>query len=310
MSIWINESTKVLVQGITGSQGKFHSTRMVDYGTEIVGGVTPGKGGQVVKLPSRATPVFDTMLEAVSSTGAEASVIYVPARFAAAAIIEAADAFHGGKNGRGLVICITEGIPILDMVRANSHIEKMPGVRLIGPNCPGIISPGDSGGCKIGIMPGYIHSKGRIGIISKSGTLTYEAVAQTMSVGEGQTTCVGIGGDPVNGTGFIDCLSAFEQDPDTAAVVMIGEIGGNAEEEAASWAKDNFTKPLVGFVAGATAPPGKRMGHAGAIISGGKGTAEEKFSAFQEAGIYIARDPSKIGEALLRALVDAGLREP
>ncbi len=233
MSIWINESTKVLVQGITGSQGKFHSTRMVDYGTEIVGGVTPGKGGQVVKLPSRATPVFDTMLEAVSSTGAEASVIYVPARFAAAAIIEAADAFHGGKNGRGLVICITEGIPILDMVRANSHIEKMPGVRLIGPNCPGIISPGDSGGCKIGIMPGYIHSKGRIGIISKSGTLTYEAVAQTMSVGEGQTTCVGIGGDPVNGTGFIDCLSAFEQDPDTAAVVMIGEIGGNAEEEAA-----------------------------------------------------------------------------
>jgi len=309
MSIWIDENTKVLVQGITGSQGTFHATRMVEYGTDIVGGVTPGKGGQIVSLPSKDVPVFDTMAEAVLSTGAEASVIYVPARFAAAAIIEAADAFNT-QNGHGLVICITEGIPILDMVRVNSHIEKMSGVRLIGPNCPGIISPGNGGGCKIGIMPGHIHSKGRIGIISKSGTLTYEAVAQTMSVGEGQTTCVGIGGDPVSGTGFIDCLSAFQDDPDTAAVVMIGEIGGNAEEEAASWAKDNFTKPLVGFVAGATAPPGKRMGHAGAIISGGKGTAEEKFSAFEEAGIYIARDPSKIGDALLRALVDANLREP
>ena len=309
MSIWIDETTKVLVQGITGSQGTFHATRMVEYGTDIVGGVTPGKGGQSVSLPSREVPVFDTMAEAVSSTGAEASVIYVPARFAAAAIIEAADAFNE-QNGAGIVICITEGIPILDMVKVKSHIEKMPGVRLIGPNCPGIISPGDTGGCKIGIMPGHIHSKGRIGIISKSGTLTYEAVAQTMSVGEGQTTCVGIGGDPVSGTGFIDCLSAFEDDPETAAVVIIGEIGGNAEEEAASWAKDNFTKPLVGFVAGATAPPGKRMGHAGAIISGGKGTAEEKFSAFEKAGIYIARDPSKIGEALLRALEDANLREP
>ena len=309
MSIWVDETTKVLVQGITGSQGTFHATRMVEYGTDIVGGVTPGKGGQSVSLPSRDVPVFDTMAEAVSSTGAEASVIYVPARFAAAAIIEAADAFNE-QNGEGIVICITEGIPILDMVKVKSHIEKIPGVRLIGPNCPGIISPGDTGGCKIGIMPGHIHSKGRIGIISKSGTLTYEAVAQTMSVGEGQTTCVGIGGDPVSGTGFIDCLSAFEDDPETAAVVIIGEIGGNAEEEAASWAKDNFTKPLVGFVAGATAPPGKRMGHAGAIISGGKGTAEEKFSAFEKAGIYIARDPSKIGEALLRALEDANLREP
>ena len=309
MSIWVDETTKVLVQGITGSQGTFHATRMVEYGTDIVGGVTPGKGGQSVSLPSRDVPVFDTMAEAVSSTGAEASVIYVPARFAAAAIIEAADAFNE-QNGEGIVICITEGIPILDMVKVKSHIEKIPGVRLIGPNCPGIISPGDTGGCKIGIMPGHIHSKGRIGIISKSGTLTYEAVAQTMSVGEGQTTCVGIGGDPVSGTGFIDCLSAFEDDPETAAVVIIGEIGGNAEEEAASWAKDNFTKPLVGFVAGATAPPGKRMGHAGAIISGGKGTAEEKFSAFEKAGIYIARDPSKIGEALLRALEDANIREP
>jgi len=195
------------------------------------------------------------------------------------------------------------------MVKVVAHIETKPGVRLIGPNCPGIISPGEDGGCKIGIMPGYIHSKGRIGIISKSGTLTYEAVAQTMSVGEGQTTCVGIGGDPVNGTGFIECLEEFEKDPETKAVVMIGEIGGTAEEEAAEWSKENFSKPIVGFVAGATAPPGKRMGHAGAIISGGKGTAEEKFSAFEKAGIYIARDPSKIGEALVTALVEAGLRE-
>ncbi len=308
MSIWINEKTRVLVQGITGSQGMFHGTRMVEYGTDIVGGVTPGKGGQVVELPGRSVPVFDTMSEAVSSTKAEASVIYVPARFAAPAIIEAADSFHE-LNGGGLIVCITEGIPTIDMVKVVSHLEKTPGVRLIGPNCPGIISPGSDGGCKIGIMPGYIHAKGRIGIISKSGTLTYEAVAQTMSVGEGQTTCVGIGGDPVNGTGFIECLEAFENDPDTKAVVMIGEIGGTAEEEAAAWSKTNFSKPLVGFVAGATAPPGKRMGHAGAIISGGKGTAEEKFSAFEAAGIHIARDPSKIGEALVSALVEAGLRE-
>ncbi len=309
MSIWIDENSKVVVQGITGSQGTFHGTRMVEYGTDIVGGVTPGKGGQSVEFPGRIVPVFNTMSEAVSSTGAEASVIYVPARFAAPAIIEAADAFQD-LNGGGLIVCITEGIPTLDMVRVVSHIESCPGVRLIGPNCPGIISPGQDGGCKIGIMPGYIHAKGRIGIISKSGTLTYEAVAQTMSVGEGQTTCVGIGGDPVNGTGFIECLEAFQEDPETEAVVMIGEIGGNAEEEAADWAKGNFSKPIVGFVAGATAPPGKRMGHAGAIISGGKGTAEEKFAAFEEAGIHIARDPSKIGEVLVSALIEAGLREP
>ncbi len=307
MSIWINQNTKVLVQGITGSQGTFHATRMLDYGTEIVGGVTPGKGGQVVEFGERIVPVFETMSEAVSSTGAKASVIYVPARFSASAIVEAADAFS--EDGGGLIICITEGIPTIDMVKVVAHIETKPGVRLIGPNCPGIISPGEDGGCKIGIMPGYIHSKGRIGIISKSGTLTYEAVAQTMSVGEGQTTCVGIGGDPVNGTGFIECLEEFEKDPETKAVVMIGEIGGTAEEEAAEWSKENFSKPIVGFVAGATAPPGKRMGHAGAIISGGKGTAEEKFSAFEKAGIYIARDPSKIGEALVTALVEAGLRE-
>ncbi len=308
MSIWINENTKVLIQGITGSQGTFHGTRMVEYGTDIVGGVTPGKGGQSVEFSGRSVPVFNTMKEAVSSTGADATVIYVPARFASPAIIEAADAFHSLK-GRGLIVCITEGIPILDMVRVVSHMEKCSGVRLIGPNCPGIISPGEIGGCKIGIMPGDIHSKGRIGIISKSGTLTYEAVAQTMSVGEGQTTCVGIGGDPVNGTGFIECLEAFQNDPDTEAVVMIGEIGGTAEEEAAEWSKDNFSKPIVGFVAGATAPPGKRMGHAGAIISGGKGTAEEKFAAFEDAGIHIARDPSMIGEALVSALVEAGIRE-
>ena len=308
MSIWINESSKILVQGITGSQGMFHATRMVEYGTDIVGGVTPGKGGQAVDLPGRSVPVYDTMSEAISETGAEASVIYVPARFAASAITEAADAFHE-LNGGDLVVCISEGIPTLDMVRVVAHIGQRPGVRLIGPNCPGIISPGDDGGCKVGIMPGYIHAKGRIGIISRSGTLTYEAVAQTMGVGEGQTTCIGIGGDPVSGTGFIDCLSAFEEDPETEAVVMIGEIGGTAEEDAAKWAKENFSKPLIGFVAGATAPPGKRMGHAGAIISGGKGTAEEKFAAFEAAGIHIARDPSKIGEALLDVLVEAGLRE-
>jgi len=308
MSIWINENTKVLIQGITGSQGTFHGIRMVEYGTDIVGGVTPGKGGQSVEFSGRSVPVFNTMAEAVSSTRADATVIYVPARFAAPAIIEAADAFHELK-GEGLIVCITEGIPTLDMVRVVSHMEKCAGVRLIGPNCPGIISPGENGGCKIGIMPGDIHSKGRIGIISKSGTLTYEAVAQTMGVGEGQTTCVGIGGDPVNGTGFIECLEAFQNDPETEAVVMIGEIGGTAEEEAAEWSKENFFKPIIGFVAGATAPPGKRMGHAGAIISGGKGTAEEKFAAFEDAGIYIARDPSMIGEALVSALVEAGIRE-
>ena len=306
MSIWIDETSKVLVQGITGSQGTFHATRMIEYGTDVVGGVTPGKGGQMVELPGREVPVFDDMTEAISQTDADVSVIYVPARFAASAIIEAADAFNEIK-GEGLIVCITEGIPTLDMVRAVGHISKSPGIRLIGPNCPGIITPGEDGGCKVGIMPGYIHAKGRIGVISKSGTLTYEAVAQTMSVGEGQTTCIGIGGDPVSGTGFIDCLAAFEEDSETEAVVMIGEIGGTAEEEAAAWVADNFSKPIVGFVAGATAPPGKRMGHAGAIISGGKGTAAEKFAAFEAAGIHIARDPSEIGATLKIALEQAGL---
>ena len=306
MSIWIDEASKVLVQGITGSQGTFHATRMIEYGTDVVGGVTPGKGGQMVELPGREVPVFDDMTEAISQTDADVSVIYVPARFAASAIIEAADAFNEIK-GEGLIVCITEGIPTLDMVRSVGHISKIPGIRLIGPNCPGLITPGEDGGCKVGIMPGYIHAKGRIGVISKSGTLTYEAVAQTMSVGEGQTTCIGIGGDPVSGTGFIDCLAAFEEDPETEAVVLIGEIGGTAEEEAAAWVADNFSKPIVGFVAGATAPPGKRMGHAGAIISGGKGTAAEKFAAFEAAGIHIARDPSEIGATLKIALEQAGL---
>ena len=308
MSIWINDDSKVLIQGITGRQGTFHGIRMSRYKTKIVGGVTPGKGGQTVDLDGLEAPVFDSMSEAISETGAEVSVIYVPAKFAAGAIVDAAESFQAA--GGGLVVCITEGIPTLDMVKAVAIVNSCPDVRLIGPNCPGIISPGEDGGCKVGIMPAFIHEKGRIGIVSKSGTLTYEAVAQTMSVGEGQTTCVGIGGDPVNGTGFIDCLSAFEDDPETEAVVMIGEIGGSAEEEAAEWVAANMTKPVVGFVAGSTAPPGKRMGHAGAIISGGKGTAAEKFAAFEEAGIYVAMDPSEIGKVLVRALVDAGLREP
>ncbi len=304
MAIWIEENAKVIVQGITGKQGLFHTEKMVEYGTDIVGGVTPGKGGQTV-LDDR--PVFNSVIEAIEATNADASVIYVPPPFAGEAIMEAADAVDRCK-GEGVVICITEGIPTLDMVRAVDYVNDRPGVRLIGPNCPGIITPGEEGGAKIGIMPGHIHAKGRIGIVSKSGTLTYEAVAQTMSIGEGQSTCVGIGGDPVNGTGFIDCLSAFENDPQTEAIVMIGEIGGSAEEDAAAWALNNVSKPIVGFVAGATAPPGKRMGHAGAIISGGKGTAAEKIKAFEEAGIYVANDPSEIGSVLLKALEESGLR--
>jgi succinyl-CoA synthetase alpha subunit len=247
------------------------------------------------------------MSEAISETDADASVIYVPPRFASAAIIEAADAFKSVK-GTGVIVCITEGVPTLDMVKATAHVRGIEGVRLIGPNCPGIITPSETGGAKIGIMPGSIHAKGRIGVVSKSGTLTYEAVAQTMSIDEGQSTCVGIGGDPVNGTGFIDCLSAFEADEQTVAVVMIGEIGGTAEEEAAAWVAENMSKPVVGFVAGMTAPPGKRMGHAGAIISGGKGTASEKVAAMEAAGIRCANDPSEIGAVLLKSLQDAGLR--
>ncbi len=307
MSIWVKEDARLLVQGITGKQGMFHAGKMVEYGTNIVGGCTPGKGGQSVTLEGREFPVWDSMTEAIKATDADASVIYVPPPFAAEAIMESADAFDALK-GEGVVVCITEGIPTLDMVKAVTYVENRPGVRLIGPNCPGIITPGATGGCKIGIMPGHIHAKGRIGIVSKSGTLTYEAVAQTMSIGEGQSTCVGIGGDPVNGTGFIDCLAAFEADAQTEAIVMIGEIGGTAEEDAAAWAEQNVTKPIVGFVAGATAPPGKRMGHAGAIISGGKGTASDKIAAFKTAGIHVAQDPSEIGAVLLVALQRAGLR--
>ena len=306
MAIWIGEDAKLLIQGITGSQGSFHGEKMIEYGTDVVGGVTPGKGGQTIELAGETIAVYNTMVEAIEATDADASVIYVPPRFAAAAIMEAADAFDRLK-GEGVVVCITEGIPTLDMVKAVAFVDERSGIRLIGPNCPGIITPGENGGSKIGIMPGHIHAKGRIGVISKSGTLTYEAVAQTMSIGEGQSTCIGIGGDPVNGTGFIDCLEAFEADPQTVAVVLIGEIGGTAEEDAAAWAADNMNKPIVGFVAGSSAPPGKRMGHAGAIISGGKGTAAEKFAAFEAAGIHIARDPSEIGEVLRQALAEAGL---
>ncbi|HIC75520.1 MAG TPA: succinate--CoA ligase subunit alpha [Candidatus Poseidoniales archaeon] len=306
MAIWIGEDAKLLIQGITGSQGSFHGEKMIEYGTDVVGGVTPGKGGQTIELAGETIAVYNTMVEAIEATDADASVIYVPPRFAAAAIMEAADAFDRLK-GEGVVVCITEGIPTLDMVKAVAFVDERSGIRLIGPNCPGIITPGENGGSKIGIMPGHIHAKGRIGVISKSGTLTYEAVAQTMSIGEGQSTCIGIGGDPVNGTGFIDCLEAFEADPQTVAVVLIGEIGGTAEEDAAAWAADNMNKPIVGFVAGSSAPPGKRMGHAGAIISGGKGTAAEKFAAFEAAGIHIARDPSEIGEVLRQALTEAGL---
>ncbi len=306
MAIWIGEDAKLLIQGITGSQGSFHGEKMIEYGTDVVGGVTPRKGGQTIELAGETIAVYNTMVEAIEATDADASVIYVPPRFAAAAIMEAADAFDRLK-GEGVVVCITEGIPTLDMVKAVAFVDERSGIRLIGPNCPGIITPGENGGSKIGIMPGHIHAKGRIGVISKSGTLTYEAVAQTMSISEGQSTCIGIGGDPVNGTGFIDCLEAFEADPQTVAVVLIGEIGGTAEEDAAAWAADNMNKPIVGFVAGSSAPPGKRMGHAGAIISGGKGTAAEKFAAFEAAGIHIARDPSEIGEVLRQALTEAGL---
>ena len=302
MAIWIEEDAKLLVQGITGKQGMFHADKMVEYGTNIVGGCTPGKGGQTVELQGKDFPVWNSMTEAIKATDADATVIYVPPPFAAEAIMEAADAFDSIK-GEGVIVCITEGIPTIDMVKAVSYVYNRPGVRLIGPNCPGIITPGDSGGAKIGIMPGHIHAKGRIGIVSKSGTLTYEAVAQTMSIGEGQSTCVGIGGDPVNGTGFIECLAAFEADDQTEAIVMIGEIGGTAEEEAAEFLrKEKVKKPTVGFIAGTSAPPGRRMGHAGAIVSGGKGGAEDKIEAMKSAGIQISNSPAALGSTLLEVL--------
>lgn len=295
MSIFVNKDTKVIVQGITGATATFHTKQMLEYGTKIVGGVTPGKGGTQVE----GVPVFNTVQEAVEATGANASVIYVPAPFAADAIMEAVDA------ELELVICITEHIPVLDMVKVIRYMEGKK-TRLIGPNCPGVITPGE---CKIGIMPGYIHTKGHIGVVSRSGTLTYEAVHQLSQAGIGQSTAVGIGGDPVNGTDFIDTLKAFNEDPDTEAVIMIGEIGGTAEEEAARWVKENMKKPVVGFIGGRTAPPGKRMGHAGAIISGGQGTADEKIRVMNECGIRVAETPAVIGETLIQVLKENGLYE-
>jgi succinyl-CoA synthetase alpha subunit len=287
VSILVNKNTKVVTQGITGSTGQFHTRACKEYGTQMVAGVTPGKGG----TDFDGIPIFDTVKQAVAATGANVSVIYVPPPFAADAIMEAADA------GLELVVCITEGIPVLDMVRVKRYLDTR-STRLVGPNCPGVITPGE---CKIGIMPGYIHTPGKIGIVSRSGTLTYEAVHQVTQLGMGQSTCVGIGGDPIAGTGFIDVLRLFQDDPGTEGVIMIGEIGGAAEEQAAEFVKTKMTKPVIGFIAGQTAPPGKRMGHAGAIIAGGKGTAADKLRAFEAAGIHVAKSPAELGSTMKAA---------
>ena len=292
MSILVNEQTKVICQGITGQAGLFHSQQCRDYGTPLVGGVTPGKGGAEVD----GFPVFNTVAEAVAATGANTSMVFVPPRFCSGAIIEAADA------GIELIIAITEGVPVLDMVRVRKHIDALDGCRLVGPNCPGVITPGVA---KIGIMPGYIHSPGSVGLVSRSGTLTYEAAWQLGNVGLGQSTCVGLGGDPIVGTSFIDLLELYQADDDTEAILMIGEIGGSAEEEAALYVKDHVRKPVAAFIAGRTAPPGKRMGHAGAIISGGKGTASAKVEALEEAGIEVAQSPADMGDAVQRAIARA-----
>lgn len=293
MSILVNKDSKIIVQGFTGKEGSFHAEQMIAYGTKVVGGITPGKGGE--KHLDR--PIFNTVQDAVSDTGANVSIIFVPPAFAADAIMEAADA------GVALIVCITEGIPVNDMIYAKEYIKDR-GVRLIGPNCPGLITPDE---CKVGIMPGFIHRKGRVGIISRSGTLTYEAVNQITQLGYGQSSAVGIGGDPVNGSSHLDIMKLFNQDPETDGIIMIGEIGGSNEEICAEWVKHHVTKPVVGFIAGQTAPPGRRMGHAGAIVSGGKGTAAEKMRVMQDCGIHVVESPADIGTMMIQALKTKGL---